>query len=389
MSPRFWGRLRPPRTRSSGLELELSGRQQDGTEFPINISLSHIDTGDVLLVITAVGEVSQRKQAVKNAELIASLVEYSDDAILGTTFGGFITSWNPAAERMYGYSAKEIIGESVTLLSPKDRPGEAKAVLTKISAGQHVEHLETIRVRKDGTTVPVSITIAPIHDEDGEIVGASAVHREVTKQRQAFENAQRMAAIVKGSDDAIIATTLDGIITSWNTAAERLFGYSGEEIIGTSGAAVSPKDRPKEIKDILAKIRAGQHIEHLETKRVRKDATVIPVSLTVSPIRDADGAIVGASMINRDMTELKHAAKYSLSLIEAGLDPLAPHFAHGVRWVGRQRVCRGSIWRRLRSWRWRGSGWGISGGPLVVVRSRSVARAVKIRRAVGLAGWPA
>jgi PAS domain S-box-containing protein len=311
-----------PRTRSSGLELELSGRQQDGTEFPINISLSHIDTGDVLLVITAVGEVSQRKQAVKNAELIASLVEYSDDAILGTTFGGFITSWNPAAERMYGYSGKEIIGKSVTLLSPKDRPGEAKAVLTKISAGQHVEHLETIRVRKDGTLVPVSITIAPIHDEDGAIVGVSAVHRDVTKQRQALAIAQRMAAIVEGSDDAVISSTLEGIITSWNPAAERLFGYSSEEIIGTPGAAVSPKDRPEEINEILTKIIAGQHIEHLETKRVRKDATVIPVTLTVSPIRDADGAIVGASMISRDMTELKHAAEYSRSLIEAGLDPL-------------------------------------------------------------------
>src|SRR5665647_2997006 len=110
-----------PRTRSSGLDLELSGRQQDGTDFPINISLSTIDTGDVLLVITAVREVTQQKQAVKNAQLIAAIVEYSDDAIIGGSIDGIITSWNLAAERMYGYSSKEVIGKSGSLLTPEDR----------------------------------------------------------------------------------------------------------------------------------------------------------------------------------------------------------------------------------------------------------------------------
>src|SRR5450759_4609393 len=113
-----------PRARSTGLDLELSGRHQDGTRFPINISLSHIDTGDVLLVITAVRDVTQQKQAVKNAQLTAAIVEYSDDAIIGGTLEGIITSWNPAAERMYGYSSKEIIGKSGRLLFPKGRAGE-------------------------------------------------------------------------------------------------------------------------------------------------------------------------------------------------------------------------------------------------------------------------
>jgi len=118
-----------PRTRSSGLDVVLSGRRQDGTEFPINVSLSHIDTGDVLLVITAVGDVAKQKVAVKNAQLTAAVVQYSDDAIIASTLEGVITSWNPAAERMYGYSDQEMIGEYAGLLFPDDRAGEMQANL--------------------------------------------------------------------------------------------------------------------------------------------------------------------------------------------------------------------------------------------------------------------
>ena len=133
--------------------------------------------------------------------------------------------------------------------------------------------------------------------------------RDVTEQKQAFEAAQRMAAIVENSDDAIIGRTLDGIITSWNPAAERMYGYSSEEIIGKSVILLSPEDRAGEMIAILAKISAGQPVERLETIRVRKDGTVFPVSLTVSPIRDPDGTIVGASAIARDMTEQKQARR--------------------------------------------------------------------------------
>jgi PAS domain S-box-containing protein len=175
-----------PRTRSTGLDVELIGRQHDGIEFPVNVSLSHIETGDVLLVITAVRDITRQRQAVKNAQLTAAVVEYSDDAIIGITLEGMITTWNPAAERMYGYSSGEIIGRFLGLLSPEARVGEMDAILAKIKAGQHVKDLETIRARKDGTLVPVSLRVAPIHDEDNTIVGASEVDREVPEQKQAL-----------------------------------------------------------------------------------------------------------------------------------------------------------------------------------------------------------
>jgi len=269
-----------------------------------------------------VRDVTEQEQTGKDVHLIAAIVEYSDDAIIGSTLSGIITSWNPAAVRMYGYSKGEIIGRSGSLLVPEDRAGEFLTTVAMVKDGKAVEHFETTRVRKDGSVVPVSLTVAPIHDEDGVIVGASSVHRDVTEQRRAFELAQRMAAIVESSEDAVIAITLEGIITSWNPAAEKLFGYTSEEIIGKPAETVSPKDRLDEIKAILAKNRDSQHIEHLHTVGVRKDETMFPVSLTVSPIRGADGATVGTSLISRDMTELHHAVLYSRSLIEAGLDPL-------------------------------------------------------------------
>jgi PAS domain S-box-containing protein len=311
-----------PRTRSSGLDLEVTGRHRDGTELLVNISMSHIDTGDVLLVITAVRDVTKQKRAVQTAQLTAAIVEYSNDAIIGATLEGTITSWNSAAERMYGYSSNEIIGRSGSVLATEAQAGEMTAALAGIRDGQPVEHVETNRVRKDGTVFPVSISVAPIRDEDGTIVGASSIARDVTDQRQAFEAAQRMAAIVESSDDAIFGSTLDGTITSWNPAAERMFGYTAQEMIGMSGRLLSPEDRVDEIKTTLAKVRAGQHIEHLETVRVCKDGTLFPASLTISPIRGAEGAVVGASAISRNMTELRHAARYTRGLIEAGLDPL-------------------------------------------------------------------
>jgi len=301
------GYFADPRTRSSGLDVELSGRHHNGGEFPIHVSMSHIDTGDVLLVITGVDDVAAQQRAVKNAQLTAAIVQYSDDAIIASTLEGVITSWNPAAERMYGYSREEMIGKYAGLLIPDDRAGEMQANLGTVRGGQAVQRSETIRVRKDGTEVPVSITVAPIHDEDGVVVGASAVHRDVTEQRKTFEVFQRMAAIVESSEDAIIGETLEGVITSWNPAAARMFGYSSEEILGQSVGLLIAESHAEEAKAVVAKVSAGQPVEHLETFNVRKDGTVFPISLTVSPIRDPAGAVVGASVICRDVTQQRQA----------------------------------------------------------------------------------
>ena len=314
-----------PLTRSLGSGLDLSGRHRDGTEIPVDISLSHLDTVDGPLVIASLRDMTERKKAEAvrlRAERMSAVVEFSGEAILSSTLDGIVTSYNWAAENMFGYTEDEIVGKSGSLLSPKDRADEASAILATIKTGQPVMNFETIRVRKDATAFPVSLTVSPIFDHCGTVVGASAIARDITSQKQAFDAAQRMAAIIENSDDAIIGKTLDGVITIWNPAAERMFGYSSSEMLGKPTSLLDPKDRPHEMTAILTKIRAGQAVERLETTRLRKDGTAFTVSLTVSPIHDPNGVIVGASTITRDVTKQRQAFEAARSMIESSLDSL-------------------------------------------------------------------
>jgi PAS domain S-box-containing protein len=321
-----------PRTRSSGLDLELTARMRDGTDLSVNISMSSIDTGDVLLVITARRDVTTQRRAVEGAQLTAAIVEFSDDAIIGTTLEGVVTSWNPAAARMYGYSREEVIGKYAGLLVPDGRAGETRASLAALRAGQAIQRLETIRVRKDGTEVSVSITVAPIRDEDGVVAGASAAHRDVTEQRKAFLAAQRLSAIIESSDDAIIGETLEGVITSWNPAAARMFGYSSSEIIGKTIALLVPEDQLAAAVAVMAEVGAGHHVDRRETSNVRRDGTVFPISLSISPILD-DGTVVGASVICRDITEQKRAfqaTQQMAAIVESSNDAIIGSTLRGV-----------------------------------------------------------
>jgi PAS domain S-box-containing protein len=153
-----------------------------------------------------------------------------------------------------------------------------------------MKNLETLRIRKDGNVIPVALTVSPICDAGGTVIGVSAIARDLTGQRKAVEVALRLAAIVEDSEDAIIGKSLDGIITTWNPAAERLYGYSGQEMIGKSVTVLSPKSQAGEIDGILTRIRAGEHVAHRETTRVRKGGSSIPVAITVSPIRSPQGS---------------------------------------------------------------------------------------------------
>ncbi|HEY5248388.1 MAG TPA: PAS domain S-box protein, partial [Dermatophilaceae bacterium] len=231
---------------------------------------------------------------------------------------------------MFGYRRAEIVGKPGFPLSSEGRSAETLATLAKVRAGQRVEDLEADLVRKDGNEFPVSVSISPIRDEDGEITGLSAILRDVTQQRRALAVAEHLAAIVNFSDDAIIGNTLDGIITSWNPAAEKMFGYSGDEIIGTSARRLISAGRTREYADLVAKVSVREPVKRLYTDRVRKDGEVFPVSLTVSPICDPDGAVVGASVICRDILEQRRAFDAARAMIESSLDSLVSISPEGM-----------------------------------------------------------
>jgi PAS domain S-box-containing protein len=248
--------------------------------------------------------VSSRPDA---AARLAAIVDSSDDAIVGLDGDGVITSWNPAAETLYGYSAQEAIGQSIRLIVPPDLLATEDDVLARVATGEVVQHFETMRRHRDGTLLPISLTVSPIRSESGEIIGASKIARDISGRKHADREARRLAAIVESSDDAIVSKDLDGIVMSWNGAASRMFGYSADEMIGRSIRTLIPADRQAEEDDVLAHIRRGDKVEHFETIRRCKDGTLVPISLTVSPIRAADGSVIGASKIARDISDRKRA----------------------------------------------------------------------------------
>jgi PAS domain S-box-containing protein len=250
---------------------------------------------------------------------LARVVESSDDAIVSKDLNSTILTWNSAAERMFGYTAAEAVGRSIRMIIPDELQSEEDEVLRRIRAGKALRHYETVRVRKDGTRVPISLTVSPIYDDDGHVIGASKIARDITDKRNAETASRRLAAVVESSDDAIVTKDLDGIITSWNRSAERMFGYTREEAVGKSIRIVIPDHLQSEEDMVLAKIRAGEGVDHFETVRQRKDGTQLFISLTVSPIRNDAGVVVGASKIARDVTErarLQAAARENAAITQ-------------------------------------------------------------------------
>ena len=243
------------------------------------------------------------------ADQAAAIVESSADAVVATTLDGVITSWNRAAETLFGYSSAEAIHQPIALIVPVERRAQEAAVLHQIGRGASIDHFETVCLTKDGRPIDVSLAVSPIRLPTGEITGAAKVIRNISDRLRAEEARGRLAAIVDSSDDAIVSKTLDGIVTSWNRGAERLFGYSAAEAIGQSILLIVPADRHSEEADVLRRIRGGQSVDHFETVRRRKDGTQIEISLTVSPVRDSLGRIIGASKTARDITDQKRVQR--------------------------------------------------------------------------------
>lgn len=250
-------------------------------------------------------DASVRDQLMLAGLHLGAVVASSDDVIISKTLDGTVQSWNPAAERLFGFTAAEMIGQSIRKIIPPDRQYEEDDVLARVRAGVVVDHFETRRQTKSGELVDISLTVSPIRDGAGRIIGASKIARDIRGQKRAEVAALHLAALVHSSDDVIVSKDLDGIVKSWNSAAERLFGYQASEMIGQSITRIVPADRLDEETYVLGRIRAGLSVEHFETVRQTKDGRLVDISLTVSPIRNAAGVVIGASKIARDIREHK------------------------------------------------------------------------------------
>ncbi len=206
-----------PKTRRMGADLDLYGRRRNGSQFPVEISLSPLYTGSGTLVLSAIRDISDRKRIAEelrraNEELhrrsaeqlgeyrsrLALIIDSSEDAIIGKGLDGIITSWNKGAERIYGYTPEEVVGKHISLLAPSDRPDEIPEILKKIARGEGTEHYESVRVAKDGRQLNVSISVSPLRDAKGDVIGASAIARDITAQKKAegqLHQSQKMEAV--------------------------------------------------------------------------------------------------------------------------------------------------------------------------------------------------
>ena len=249
-----------------------------------------------------------------NAELRVSeeryrhLVRSLPAAVYTTDSEGRITLYNEAAAVLWGRNPK--IGEDLWCGSYKifrpdgtEMPSYECPMARTLKEGRAIRGEEILIERPDGTRRHILPYPEPIHDASGRIIGAVNMLIDITERKEAEEAARRLAAIVEFSDDAIISKNLEGIISSWNESACRLFGYTAEEMIGKSIYTLIPPELHEDEPGILARISGGEPIEHYETVRRHKDGTLVEVSLTISPIKDADGKIIGASKIVRDISE--------------------------------------------------------------------------------------
>jgi PAS domain S-box-containing protein len=270
------------------------------------------------------GRLASVGQAILGIGLAGSrfreVIEALPAAIYTTDKAGRITFYNQAAEEMWG--RKPTLGDDQwcgswklywsdgTPLSHDECP-----MAIALKTGRPVRGMEAVAERPDGTRVPFAPYPTPIFDASGELAGAVNMLVDLTHRKQAEENAQRLALIVASSDDAIISKDLNGVINSWNNAAERLFGYTAAEMIGKQITILIPTDRADEEPSILERLRRRERIEHYETVRRRKDGSLIDISLTVSPIMSADGRVIGASKIARDISERRRAQEQQKVLL--------------------------------------------------------------------------
>lgn len=249
-------------------------------------------------------DITERKQAEEKLQERARLLDLSNDAIVVRDAADRITFWNHGAAEMYGYSAEEAIGQISHDLFRTQFPEPLEQIREKLLRDGYWAG-ELRHTTAGGANVTVSSRWMVDRDARGGIISILESNREITEIKRAQEVQNRLAAIVECSDDAIVSKDLKGIIQSWNRGAERMFGFTPKEAIGQPITIIIPPELHSQEAEILSRLRAGERIEHFETVRQTKNGERRHVSLTISPVRDAEGRIIGASKIGRDVTERK------------------------------------------------------------------------------------
>jgi PAS domain S-box-containing protein len=251
---------------------------------------------------------SRRRAELEKGRLISVLERSLNEIYIFDTEMLRFEYVNEGARRNLGYTMEEMLKMTPLDLQPEFNESTFRDKVKPLLSGEKEKHIfQTVHRRKDKTLYPVEVHLQSVAHEGQRVF--LAVILDITERRQSEEAKARLAAVVESSDDAIISKTLEGIITSWNEGARRMYGYEADEVIGKSVTILIPPHLIDEEPEIIQRLKQGKKIDHYETVRMRKDGTLLDVALTVSPIRDASGKIIGASKIARDVTHRKIAER--------------------------------------------------------------------------------
>ena len=310
-------------------------------------SLAYLTSCAIIIGLSgAARKVQARLQ--ESRDLLGVTLASIGDAVITTDTEGRVTFLNRVAETLTGWKLEEATNQPLDavfrIVNEKTRQKVENPAARAMREGATVGLVKgAVLIGKDGTETFIDDSASPIRDEEGVLAGSVLIFRDVSARRRASETRQLLSSIVATSDDAIVSKTLEGKILSWNAAAERLFGFTAAEAVGQSILIIIPQDRRNEEATILEKVRCGERVDHYETVRVAKDGTTLQISLTVSPIRDDHGQIIGASKIAREIGERKrtqealHAAERQLQIVTDSMSAPVTRCSRDLRylWVGK------------------------------------------------------
>lgn len=310
--------------RKESFEIEVVTKHRKIHPLEINVTRS----GDIYRCFAR--SIEHRKKIEQELAFFREILEHSVDAIVILDIDSRIVVWNKGAEMMFGYTPDEAIGKPITFLLPEDQWEQCRLNFRRAVMEGHVKDIESVRIRKDGSTIVVDQTLTSIHDDSGELVGFVAIMRDITRRKrteielknmceelerrtreilEVQKELYRLANIVENSNDAIYSVNLEGRITSWNKTAERIFGWRKEEAIGMESSALLPDEIKNETEFILRRLREGDRDLRFETRRMKRNGEIIDVEVTVSPLFDEAGDLEGFSIISRDISMKKEAER--------------------------------------------------------------------------------
>ena len=314
------------------------GLRASGQEFPVEASISQTRSDDGALLTVILRDVTEIRAAEVNRResesRLAGIVLSAMDAIVTIDETHRVVLFNPAAERMFGRASDDVVGRPLDVLLPERfRAGHRDHVNRFAESGQTSRRMGQLGrvwgVRSNGDEFPIEASISQLRSSDGALF--SVILRDVTDQERAAATTALLASIVRSSDDAIIGTDLDGRILSWNPAAQGIYGYARHEIEGKPLFGLVPEEAQEQLREVMARVRQGRSVGHLETVGLRQDGQRFDVSLGVSPRRDGSGAIAGASVIARDISERRNLERRLRQTEElAALATLVTGIAHDI-----------------------------------------------------------